>query len=100
MVAPPDHSRLFPRPKGLPPERVQPSRRGKPLELKESQFYGNAPAKASATAPVKKGAKSTDEDSIPEAPSELSLQYTFDRIDQVAEKASLAKVSILLPNIA
>ena len=83
-------------PKGLPPERVQPSRRGKPIELKE--FYGDAAAKASmaaAPAGIKKGANAMNGGDAEEAPSEMSLHYALDQIDQLAEKAALAKVKNL-----
>ncbi|KAG1656571.1 hypothetical protein FOA52_009059 [Chlamydomonas sp. UWO 241] len=69
--------------KGLPAERVQPSRRGKPADLKE----------ATAAAAAKK--KGTDDEEMPDlsSPRAAALTAAADKMDEVAAAAGAAKLN-------
>ena len=88
-------------PKELPvPARVQPSRRGKPSDLKEggtATVAAPEPPARGAAGGKKGSAKAAPFATVPLetrhwGPKEVSLQYCFDRIDELAAMASAAKV--------
>ena len=75
------------------PERVQPSRRGKPSDLKEgSGKVESVPEPSSKVPPAKKGGKTEAVADPPFGPWEESVAYATTIMEKLAEQAAASKV--------
>ena len=77
------------------PERVQPSRRGKPSDLKEGGGKLELVPQQSKAPPAKKGGKTEAVADLSFGPWEESVDYTTTVMEKLAERAAASKVRLV-----